>query len=201
METIQLERISHDELWKIVSTVADLLQVNVENSYLIRASILSDGFPHYVHLIAESLFWAMYDDERECSDAQPEHFRAAVTGAIERTEVEHRSAYRKATEKTKNTKEYEHALWALADKTETRRQLAAIYDESYVRIARKIGVTPMMDRNKLNQRLLSLKSSTHGEIVRGFGAGWFAFNETILRGYVRLMAEHQGVSLANTVSQ
>ena len=58
-----------------------------------------------------------------------------------------------------------------------------------------------MDRNKLNQRLLSLKTPAHGEVLRGYGSGWFAFRETILRGYVRLMAENQGVALARDVSQ
>lgn len=200
LETIELERISHDELWKIVSTVADALHVKVDADYLMRSSILSDGFPHYVHLIGESLFWAMFDDVEECHQANPEHFRAAVKGAIERTEVEHKSAYRRAIEKTKNTREYELALWALADKTETRRQLSAIYDESYIRIARQTDEA-MMDRAKFNQRLLSLKTPPHGEVVRGFGAGWFAFRETILRGYVRLMAENQNVTLAKNVAQ
>jgi Cdc6-like AAA superfamily ATPase len=197
LETIELERISHDELWKIVSTVADELGVTVDRDYLIRASILSDGFPHYVHLIAESLFWAMFDDEAVCIAASAEHFRAAVTGAIERTEVEHKSAYRRATEKVKNTREYELALWSLADKTETRRQLDSIYSDSYLRIIRSLGDDyTKVEKNKLNQRLLSLKSPSHGEVLRGYGSGWFAFSETILRGYVRLMAEHQGISLA-----
>lgn len=200
LETIELERISHDELWKIVSTVADELGVVVDRDFLIRASILSDGFPHYVHLIAESLFWAMFDDEHMCTRATASHFRAAVTGAIERTEVEHKSAYRRATEKVKNTREYELALWALADKTETRRQLDSIY-ESYIRIVRSFGESfPKMEKNKLNQRLLSLKSPGHGEVLRGYGSGWFAFSETILRGYVRLMAEQQNVSLARDLA-
>lgn len=202
LETIELERIRHDELWKIVSTVAQALHVTVDSRYLMRASILSDGFPHYVHLIAESLFWAMYDDPQECSEAAPEHFREAVRGAIERTEVEHRSAYRIATEKTKNTREYELALWSLADKTETRRQLTNIYDDSYLRIARRSDPDePLMDRNKLNKRLLSLKTPGHGQVVKGYGSGWFAFRETILRGYVRLVAENKGVALARDLSQ
>lgn len=142
----------------------------------------------------------MFDDEAECAEATPAHFRAAVIGAIERTEVEHKSAYRRATEKVKNTREYELALWSLADKTETRRQLDSIY-ESYSRIVRSLSDDDTrLDKSKLNQRLLTLKSPNHGEVLRGYGSGWFAFSETILRGYVRLMAEHQGVSLARDLS-
>ncbi len=195
LETIALEPIPHNELWSIVSTVAEELGVKVEQRHLMRASILSDGFPHYVHLMAESLFWAMYDDEHLIQTATDDHFRIAVKGALERTDVEHKSAYRKATEKMKNTKEYELALWALADKTESRRQLAEIYDRSYCRIHTRSEIDHM-DRNKLNQRLLALKKPTHGSVVVGYGSGWFAFREAILRGYVRLVAEDKNVSLA-----
>jgi hypothetical protein len=202
LEAIELDPISHSELWKIVSTVADELGVKVDESQLIRSSILSDGFPHYVHLIAESLFWAMFDDEEDCQDANQDHFRAAVKGALERTEVEHKSAYRRATEKVKNTKEYEMALWALADTTETRRQIADIHDKSYLRIARRGADSEdrVMDRAQLNQRLLSLRTEAHGQVVKGYGSGWFSFRETILRGYVRLVAESRGVMLARDLA-
>jgi len=199
LETINLEPIPHNELWSIVSTVANELGVSVEQRHLMRSSILSDGFPHYVHLIAESLFWAMYDDENVVRTAGDNHFRIAVKGALERTEVEHKSAYRKATEKMKNTKEYELALWSLADTTETRRQLSEIYERSYCRIYSR-SEQDHMDRNKLNQRLLALKKPTHGSVVVGYGSGRFAFREAILRGYVRLVAEDRGVSLARDFS-
>ncbi|HZU63178.1 MAG TPA: ATP-binding protein [Novosphingobium sp.] len=202
LETIGLERINHSELWKILSTAADALDVSLNTDFLMRASILSDGFPHYVHLIGESLFWAMFDDENDCISATTDHFRSAVKGALSRTEVEHRTAYQKATEKTKNTKEYEISLWALADKTETRRQLDNIYRDSYLRIMREFYPTEKpMDKTRFNQRLLSLKTQNHGEIIRGFGSGWFSFRETILRGYVRLIAENQDVYLAKDASQ
>lgn len=200
LEAIQLEPIPHNELWNIISTAADDLGVTVSQEHLERSSILSDGFPHYVHLIAESLFWSMFDDSQDVSVADSTHFRAAVKGALERTEVEHKSAYRRATEKTKNTKEYEATLWALADKTETRRQLTNIYNESYLKLQRKFPVANM-DKATLNHRLLSLRSPAHDEIVKGYGAGWFSFRETIMRGYVRLVAEDQGINLARDLSE
>lgn len=200
LEAIQLDPIPHNELWNIISTAANDLGVEVRKEHLERSSILSDGFPHYVHLIAESLFWAMFDDEEEVSVADTAHFRTAVKGALERTDVEHRAAYRRATEKTKNTKEYEATLWALADKTETRRQMTNIYNESYLKIQRKFPV-PQMDKATLNHRLLSLRSPAHDEIVKGYGAGWFSFRETIMRGYVRLVAEDQGINLARDLSE
>lgn len=52
-----------------------------------------------------------------------------------------------------------------------------------------------MPRDKLNQRYLSLRKETHGRIVTGHGAGWFSFRENIMRGYVRLRAEAEGINL------
>lgn len=200
LEAIELAPIPHDELWNIILSVADELSVAVEKEHLIRSSILSDGFPHYVHLIAENLFWSMYDDIEECRRAETRHFKEAVKGALERTDVEHKSAYRIATQKTKNTLGYELALWSLADKTETQRQITSIYEDSYRRIARDNLELDVLDKNALNHRLLNLREESHGRIIVGYGSGWFRFRENIMRGYVRLVAESRGVSLARDLA-
>ncbi len=200
LEAIELEKIPHDQLWNIILTVANELGIGVENEFLIRSGILSDGFPHYVHLIAENLFWAMFDDDHECAMATAKHFREAVKGALERTDVEHKSAYRLATQKTKNTLDYELALWSLADRTETQRQITSIYDESYRRIARLVEGHEQIAKGTLNQRLLNLRKASHGEVIMGYGSGWFAFRENIMRGYVRLVAEDRGIGLARDIA-
>ncbi len=200
LEAIELTPISHDELWNIIQSVANEIDVGVNKEFLIRSSILSDGFPHYVHLIAESLFWAMHDDPETCNKPTHEHFKAAIKGTLERTDVEHKSAYRIATQKTKNTLEYEMALWSLADKTETQRQISSIYEESYKRLAKDVEDHTPMKKNTLNQRLLNLRKETHGHVVVGYGSGWFAFRENIMRGYVRLLAEDRGIFLARDLA-
>ena len=73
LETIEVSKISHDELWKIITVAASALGVSVDQKFLIRASILSDGFPHYVHLLAESIFWAMHDDSNVLTSADYSH--------------------------------------------------------------------------------------------------------------------------------
>lgn len=198
LELVELERLRHDELWKIISTVAYALGVEVSQETLIRIGQISDGFPHYVHLLGESMFWAMYDDQNMVSKCGPDHYKAGIKGALERTEAEHKSAYQKATQKTKNTTDYEHALWALADHSNLRRQLSSIYDQSYMNIARQLGLSDSdrLNRTQFNDRLLRLRSESHGNVLSGHGAGWFSYRENILRGYVRLIAEDGGVKLA-----
>lgn len=193
-EPIELERLHHNFLWDIIKPVAAIMGVVVEQETLMRVGILSDGFPHFVHLIGQCIFWAMHDDTLEVSKCERRHFEAGIKGALEKTENWLRMAYQRATEKTKNKVEYEEALWALADKAETRRQMSDIYERSYKRLMRN-RPGKLLSQDVLNQRLLTLRGDNHGNIVIGHGSGWYSFRENVLRGYVRLKAESEGVEL------
>ena len=196
-EPLELEKLHHNFLWDIIQGAADKLHVEIPRETLIRIGIISDGFPHFVHLIGECMFWAMHDSPDEVSCARRVHYEEATRSALKRTEPALRKAYQKATEKAKNQLEYEEALWALADRSDTRRQVKSIYEASYKRIIsqRKLVDREPMDREKLNMRLLTLRADTHGAIVVGYGSGFYSFRENVLRGYVRLKAETEGIEL------
>jgi hypothetical protein len=195
LETIELKRLHHSDLWKILSVVADKLDVRLQDEALIRIGQISDGFPHYVHLIGESLFWSMFDDEAVTTNSGPKHYKIGIHGALERTEAALRVQYEKATHKTRNTADYEEALWALADSTSDKRQISEIYDASYSWIMLKRVGRRKLTREQLNKRYLSMRKDSHARIVAGFGSGWFAFRENIMRGYVRLRAEAEAINL------
>jgi uncharacterized protein len=195
LENIKLERLHHSDLWKILTAVSEKLNVEIQQEALIRIGQISDGFPHYVHLIGESLFWSMFDDTEAVKKSRPDHFRAGIEGALQRTEATMRAQYDKAIHKTRNTDDYEEALWALADSTADRRQISEIYSSSYSWIIGKRPKRQRLTKDQLNQRYLSLRKESHGRIVIGFGSGWFAFRESIMRGYVRLRGEAKGINL------
>lgn len=195
LDVIELARLSHDSLWRIIEKTAENLNVKIEKNKLIRIGQISDGFPHYVHLIGEILFWCMFDDEEEVSEVSIAHYRNAIRQALEKTEVILRKQFDKATKKTRNTSDYEEALWALADRLETKRQLKDIYEQSYVKIMLHRVGREKLPKEKFNQRLLALRKESHGEILSGIGSGWFSFRENIMRGYVRLNAEDNGIEL------
>jgi Cdc6-like AAA superfamily ATPase len=195
IEPIHLDKLHHTDLWKIIQSVAQKLSIEVDENILIRIGQLSDGFPHYVHLVGESIFWQMFDDSSVVKKASRDHFHAAVRESLQRAEPALRQQYEKATMKTKNTEDYEEALWALADTTSEKRQLSEIYDYSYKRIMSKRFNRIALPKEKFNKRLLMLRTEGHGEVVVGYGAGWFGFRENIIRGYVRLVAETRGVQL------
>lgn len=196
-EPLELEKLHHNFLLDIIQGAADKLHVEIPRETLLRIGIISDGFPHFVHLVGECMFWAMHDSPDEVRCAHREHYEEATRSALKRTEPALRKAYQRATEKAKNQLEYEEALWALADRSETRRQVKSIYENSYKRIIsqRKLVDREPMDREKLNARLLTLRSDAHGAIIVGHGSGFYSFRENVMRGYVRLKAETEGIEL------
>jgi hypothetical protein len=199
LETIELKRLHHSDLWKILTVVGDKLKVELQQEALIRIGQISDGFPHYVHLMGEALFWSMFDDPALVKRSGPAHFKVAITGAIQRVESALRVQYEKATKKTRNTADYEEALWALADSTSDKRQITEIYESSYRWIMAKRPARNELRREQLNHRYLSLKKESHSHIVAGYGSGWFAFRENIMRGYVRMRAEAEGINLGRHI--
>lgn len=137
----------------------------------------------------------MQDSPDKVTTCSKQHYLAGIKGALQKTDPSLRLAFEKATHKTKNKTDYEEALWALADRHETKRQVKEIYDRSYKRIIGERKGRRPLEREKFNERLLILRSEAHGRIVVGHGSGWFSFRENVMRGYVRLQAEHQGVFL------
>jgi uncharacterized protein len=190
---IQLERLSHDARWEIISSAARELGVSVDENTNIRIGQISDGFPYYVHLIGEKLFWAVFDNEHDVAETSPDLFEAALREASSEAEPSLKAAYEKATQKYNN--DYQQVLWAVADDSSLRRQVKEIYD-SYRRImSRHYTNKDVMDLTKFYNRMNSLRTDRHGSILRTTGAGWYEFRENRLRGYVRLVAEREGVQL------
>ena len=195
LEPIKLERLHHSDLWHIINGVADKLGVKVEREYLIRISQISDGFPHFVHLIGESMFWSLFEADDNLDSVRIEDFQAGIDGALQRAETTLRSQYEKATKKTRLSEDYQEVLWALADTTSDTRQVSEVYSSSYKRIMSSRSNRNQLTREQFNQRLLSLKSEGHGEILDWIGSGWYGFREKMMRGYARLNAQKAGIEL------
>jgi uncharacterized protein len=193
----ELPRISYDARWAIVTNAANKLHFEVGHDFLIRISQISDGFPYYVHLIAENLFWEIFDHRMEHVSATSNDFHRAINKAIERAEAPLREAYNFAIQKTTNSPDYEEALWAAAQSTHLERQLKDIYERSYLPVMeyrKEIGRTAL-PIDKFRTRLYSLCSDRHGDILVKKRNSWYAFKENVLRGYVRLVAERNRVPL------
>lgn len=192
LEGIELPRLNYGGRWEIVDKSSEALGVLVNVDSRFRIAAISDGFPHYIHLVCEKLYWHLFNLEDAIAVATPEHYIEAVQSACQSIESHLRKAYDKATMKDNDV--YQEVLWALADHFELKRNVDAIYG-SYLRIMEKRQKEPV-DRKQFVSCLNNLKSPRHGSILYSDKRSWYEFSENMVRGYVRLRAEQQSVRLA-----
>lgn len=192
LAAVSLEPLKWEGRLAIIEAASAALGVEVDMSTKYRIGSISDGFPHYIHLVCEKLFWVVFDDRNDVRSVTPEHYRIAVEHACNDIEPFLRELYETATRKYNN--DYQEVLWAVADHHEFSRRSADIFT-SYVEIMKQRSSIPA-DRQKFNNRMNALKQASHGQILLGTRQGWYELREPILRGYIRLRAEREGVELA-----
>lgn len=169
--------------------------VKIPKDMNVRIGQISDGFPHYVHLIGEKILWAMFDDESEATTTRKKHFEDGISAAIREAEALPRVAYAKATEKY--TDDYKEVLWAVADGPHLRRQTSEVFLKSYLPIMQDRNGRMKLDKPKFSNRLNRLKTISHGPILRASGGGWYQYADNIVRGYVRLKAQQEGIEIGD----
>lgn len=187
---VNLERLRLDPRKQIIQSAADVLGVAIDQDTILRICRISDGFPHYVHLICEKLFWKVFD-KKNGGQVTYLLFEAALMSASDAIEAELKAPYDRATKKYSG--DYEHVLFAAADAHEFQRRSQQIY-ASYQRICGDMGIEPL-ERGKFSARLNRLKRPEHDRILVANRQGWYEFREKILRGYVRLKAAQQSIDL------
>jgi hypothetical protein len=193
LSPVHLERLTHDARWEIIQSAASAVGVTLGQNHLVRIGQISDGFPSYIHLMGEQVLWSMFDDQAMASQCAQRHFAEGVSLAVQEAETTLKIIYDTAVQKYSD--DYEEVLWALADHHLLRRQTTEIYEKSYVRIMSERPDRKTLAKTQFSARLNNLKTSRHGEIIVGKGAGWYEFRENIVRGYVRLRAENDGMHL------
>lgn len=190
---VQLEPLTHDARWEIITSAATALGVQVDHDLKVRIGQISDGFPYYVHLICQMIFWAMLDDPEPVTACASKHFEKGVHDAIEGSQTSLRTAYEKATQKYND--DYQEVLWAVTDSPHLRRQVSEIFEQSYLKIMRQRPDRKQLTKEQFYNRMNALKTPRHGEILVAKGAGWYEFSENVVRGYVRLRAQSHKIEL------
>lgn len=191
LSAVKLERLKMQYCINIIDFSSNALGVNLDISTKYRIAAISDGFPHYVHLICQKLFYEKFEDSTQSNNISPENFVHAIANSVQSVEPTLRRMYDRATKKYHPV--YEEVLWAVADAHELERRSTDIYN-SYLTIMELRNKSPL-NRQNFNARMNSLKQTSHGNVLIGTRAGWYRFRENILRGFVRLRAEEQGITL------
>jgi hypothetical protein len=190
LTSVELSRLSYDARFEIMRGAQEAVGVEIEYNTAVRITTISDGFPHYIHLICEKLFWEMFEAPQAVATSDVEHYRCAVMAAVEDAQPYLRALYDKAVRKYQ--RDYEHVLWAAADHPNLERRSIEIFD-AYCSLFK--NEQTRLSRDRFNQRLNALKTPSHGSVLIGTRQGWYRFRESMLRGYVRLKAEQEGVQL------
>lgn len=186
LEGVELDRLGISPSIEILGAAAKALNLSIDDGYRYRIAQVSDGFPHYVHLIGQRMFYNYFEDPHASGEVASDHFEQAIHQATTSVEPHLRALYEKATEKYGNSEDYELVLWAAASHPDLKRKATDIYD-AYCEICNKLK-KPSIDRGMFNNRLNPLKDKAHGEVLVGTRQGWYEFNEPMLRGLCRLRA-------------
>lgn len=195
LAAVSLDQIPHDSRWKIIEAACDHFQIEMDRDSVIRIGQISDGFPYYVHLMGERIFWQAFDDPQITKRITMEHYKAGIHAAIEESQTSFRQAYDMATQKHKLSEDYEEVLWSVADGSLLSRQVTEIYQKSYLPIMDNRVDRGPLSKELFYQRMNRLKTENHGKIIVGTQQGWYGFRENVVRGYVRLRAERAGVTI------
>jgi len=109
---IPVPRMSLDELEEIVTNGLKQLDMTIDEGTLNRMVRLSQGLPHYTHLLAlHSARKAVDDGGREITKS---HFDSAMNVALENTQQTIKEAYQKATTSPRRDHRYKEVLLACA---------------------------------------------------------------------------------------
>lgn len=175
-DTINLPRLDYTARWEIIDQAAAALGATVNEDSRIRIAAISDGFPHYIHLVCQKLFWILFNESEDVTVATSDHYVAAVRSTVTAIEPELRKPYELATMRNKD--DYEPILWAASAHFETVRNTDAIYS-SYVQIMTILDKGPL-DRRRFSSRLNSLKSDRHGHMLVTRRRNWYEFSQSKL---------------------
>jgi hypothetical protein len=146
--TVPLERLPWTPRLEIIDNPANTLGISVDDTTRYRIANVSDGFPHYVHLICEKLFWRVFAADSG-SRVTPDLFEQSVEDAVASMEPELRKPYELATKKYTN--DCESILWAVADSEHFQRPSREVF-QSYERIMSDLERAPL-DRQTFNARM------------------------------------------------
>lgn len=187
---IKVERMALKELRQIVESGLEQLGMKAPSDTAYRLAALSEGLPHYTHLLSyHAAEWAICDDRYELNAGD---IRKAVHVAVAKAQDSIRSNYAKAIRSPRTDNLFEQVLLAsaLAEKDEvgffTPRD---VRDPLREILGRKVPISAYM------RHLNEFSSEGHGNILQKRGAPrkWvFRFTDPMMQPYVVLRGVETG---------
>lgn len=195
LEQVELPRLGWDARREIVQAAADAFEIELDNDVNWRIAMVSDGFPYYVHLITEKILWSAFASDNEVSQIDSDLFLHGLGEAILSTAGELKRPYEKAVV---HHPEMEDLVWATADHEDLIRSLDGIFQSYQVVIGKRADGRQALDRSRFASQLRKLKGAAYGAVLTQPEGrqGLYTYTEKMLRGYVRMQAEANGIALS-----
>jgi hypothetical protein len=143
-----------------------------------RIAIVSDGFPHYVHLITEHMIWQAFDDDTDCEMLGIHHYQLGLRKAIQQINVELKRPYEKAV--LHRNAEWEDIVWATADGEDLIRQSKDI-QQSYLSIIERRKSPVVFENGKFAEALRRLRADNYGAVLEAVPQRQGAGTHTVKR--------------------
>lgn len=189
-----VERLGFQARLDIIEDAEKALHFSMSKDFKYRISQISDGFPSFVHSIAENVFTSAYDEIESFSEnniVSTDSYNRGIDLAVEASLFSLRQTYAKAVHR--NGRSYEPVIWAVAND----ELLEVNVDEAwknYEQICFDMRLEPNTRAN-MNTKLGQLASSARGDILFKPRRSNYSFSEKMMRGYARLCAAKAGVRL------
>ncbi|MDD9718245.1 ATP-binding protein [Dinoroseobacter sp. PD6] len=197
VQGVELAPLSHDAIWEIVTDVEEEFGVSFHKGQRTRISQISCGYPHFAHLILKSTLLRMFEDKISTSNVSDDLFKSALNNASDKAATRLRTAYDSAVQK--GTDRYIELLFALANGPHLAKQFKQICTD-YEEIMKERPERPRYNTIKNNGQDIrnALESLSKRRFLRKSRSGWYEFTDPMLRGYVRLQAEKEGIELGDS---
>lgn len=196
LETVELPRLGWEARREIVINAADAFGLSVNSDINWRIAIVSDGFPYYVHLITEKMLWEVFIEDEVTTELNSDHYYLGLRAAIQSINAELKRPYDQAV--SHRDQQYENVVWSTADGDELYRPLKDMYGAYKVLMQKRGLVDQTLLQTKFSEHVRKLKDKSYGEMLKQVDnrPGWYTYSEKMLRGYVRMQAEANGIELS-----
>jgi hypothetical protein len=173
----------------IIQDASKALKIIMPNDFQYRIAQVSDGFPAFVHLIAEKVFTATFDNS--LAEVDSRSYEQGIVEAISSVELSLKRNYENALHK--NTNKYEHVIWSLANDKLLDVNVDTIWNH-YNELCDQLSLE-MVSRQNLAAKLGHLTTEKYGKILTKVRRSNYTFSEKMMRAYARLRAERHNCIL------
>lgn len=187
---IHMPRMSNDELAEVVNQGLELLNMKIEGDALDRITHLSQGFPHYTHLLAQAAARSAIDADR--TSVESDDVDKAISRILDRVHQSIREAYELAIASS-HPALYEQVLVAAAL---AERDERGFFTSVALKVPLLHIVGPDHETAKYSRHLNSLCEPERGPALQRRGLDnriRFRFDDPLLQPYVIMKALQKGL--------